>query len=331
MATTRPTNPDLRGGGRAFAAALAISGLLVAAPSAAQQPAAPVGVIDHDAIFQRGLAVYEAGKLTDAIGIWEQLVQTLGDQRGWKVLYNLGLAYQRVGDPTRAVARFEAFVARAAQQPLSAGLDERMHDAGQRAAALRAAHGEVHVRAPATGVILVRVGTAEPRPAGFTVFLAPGQHEIELSPGSPQSRRVTLHVDAGVVLDVEAEADAPKATPPTAPLPAPREKEEPRRAFPTAWLLVGAGVTVAAAALPTALGLRASAKHDDAERLGVGNTAYASAVDEFGKARTAYYFSYALPAAFAVATAVVVVLKLSARPSGTLETALATGLAGGRF
>jgi hypothetical protein len=82
-----------------------------------------------------------------------------------------------------------------------------------------------------------------------------------------------------------------------------------RSPFPTTWLLVGAGATLASFALPVALALRTQAKQDDAEQLGAGNTAYAGARDDYDSARTLYYASYALPLALATATAIVVAVK----------------------
>ena len=39
-------------------------------------------------------------------------------------------------------------------------------------------------------VILVKVGTAKSRPAGFTVYLAPGVHRVEIDSGTAKARQI---------------------------------------------------------------------------------------------------------------------------------------------
>src|SRR5687768_11362158 len=75
------------------------------------EPARAQGV-DYTAALKQGSELYEKGDKLGAIRIWERLLESLGEERGWKVLYNLGLAYESVGDPTRAVLRLDAFVKR---------------------------------------------------------------------------------------------------------------------------------------------------------------------------------------------------------------------------
>jgi len=58
-------------------------------------------------------------------------------------------------------------------------------------------------------------------------------------------------------------------------------------------------------ALPLGLLAVAGGKRDDAEALGAGHTGYADARSSYETARTAYYVSYALPAALGLTTAVV--------------------------
>lgn len=48
-----------------------------------------------------------------AVEIWRGLFQTLGTECGWKLLFNLGRGYEKLGDPTRAIESYRAFVAAA--------------------------------------------------------------------------------------------------------------------------------------------------------------------------------------------------------------------------
>jgi hypothetical protein len=277
----------------------------------------------------------------DAIGIWEKVRASMGEQRGWKVLYNLGLAYEKVGDATHAVERLEGFVQRLAEQPgtMGAELDERRQDALQRVHALQESNGALRVLAPTGERALVRVDAQPPRAAGFTAYLAPGEHDIEIDPGTPRARRVTVTLRAGASQDFPVER-APPSAPHTpgdasastlgAGVGVARAGEAARapepRAFPTAWAIAGGVVTIAAGAAPFAFGLHAAAKRDDAARLGVGSTQYPSAVNDFTSARTVYYVSYAIPATTLALSTVFVLIKWSA--SGGERTALTPCLGG---
>jgi tetratricopeptide (TPR) repeat protein len=283
---------------------------------------------DQDAAFQRGLELYAHGSYMDAIGAWEKLLASMGEQRGWKVLYNLGLAYEKVGDATHAIERLDAFVRRLAEQPgaLGADLDERRQDALQRIRALKESNGALHVIAPPGDRVLVRIDAQPPRPADFTAYLAPGDHELETHLGTPNARKIRVKLEAGQSQDFRvpaptpAPAPAPAPSPAAAPVPAPAHHP-----FPLGWALAGTAATLAAGAAPLVLGLRAASKRDDAAHLGAGNTQYESAMNDFGSARTAYYVSYAVPAAVLAVSIVVVLVKWN----GTTEERTATAGCGG--
>lgn len=300
-------------------------------PGGAGPPAAPDAAnADADAAFHRGLERYAAGDFVGAIEIWDRLLATIGDERGWRALYNLGLAYEQLGDPTHAIERYDAFVRQAAAHGGNDAVEQRRRDAEDRLRSLRSAYGAVTVRAPATGeVVMVRVGTGDPRPAGFTVYLAPGPHDIEVGAGTVRARHVTVKAVAGGSAEIDASLAAPPAVaPPPSLFPSLRVPESPQPVpFPTTWLLVGAGATLASFALPLALGLHAQAERDQATRLGAGNTGYVSASSDYMSARTAYYVSYALPASLAAATAVIVILEMGS--SERRVRVNASGVAGG--
>jgi hypothetical protein len=196
-------------------------------------------------------------------------------------------------------------------------LRERVQDARDRVRALEASYGALAVRAPASGATaMTRVGSGDPRPAGFTLWLSPGEHDVEVGTGTARAHRVKVTVTAGRTVEVTTDGVAP------APVPAPSASPAPAGAstapppahdgggFPTAWVLVGAGLTVASAALPIALGVRAGSLSQDAKQMGQGNTGYTTAVSDFHNARTLYYASYVVPGLLAAATATIVVVGL---------------------
>jgi hypothetical protein len=83
--------------------------------------------------------------------------------------------------------------------------------------------------------------------------------------------------------------------------------EEPP-SFPTAWVLVGAGLTAASFVLPGIMFARASDARDDADAFGPGHTGYGAARETFDDRRSAYELSYLLPAGLGAITATIAVV-----------------------
>jgi tetratricopeptide (TPR) repeat protein len=293
---------DRRG---AFALAIALS--FVAAQARASEPKSP----GNEVAFDAGLALYRQGDYAGAIRAWEALLTSLGEADGYKLLYNLGLAYQAVGDVTKAVEAYLAFEARIAALPdASQPALARAADARTRRQHLTETNGAVHVQAPRRGgLVLTRVGTSEPRAAGYVVWLPPGPHEIQIFVGTAHPRTVTVNAEPGKTQEVDT-TPPEIVSPPPVGVPFPT-LSEPARASPWPW--IGAGATLASGALPLTLFFVASSKSDSAAALGEGNTEYAAARSSYDTWRVAYYVSYALPAALAVATVISFVLQ---RPGG---------------
>lgn len=293
---------------RALAIAAALAGLvLVAAGAAHAQPAdPPSGTTEHESALKSGLEHYAQGNFVTAIATWESLLATIGEQRGYKVLYNLGLAYQQIGDVTHAIERYRAFMKQVAERPYAdANLTARAEDAGKRVADLQSTHGSVFVKPPARGAaVLTRVGTADARAAGYVVWLAPGTHSVEVFVGTSRAKMVRVEVVRGEQVEVDTtppDEPPPPVTPPRDPVPERATATSAR----TTWLLVGGGVTLASLALPLSLFGVASGKRDDAEALGEGHTGYADAKSSYDSAKTVYAVSYALPVALGLTTAIV--------------------------
>jgi tetratricopeptide (TPR) repeat protein len=322
---------DAFGVPRAARVALAIAfTLTVSTPSRADSggaPPAPSPTADAAAAFRNGLTLYQQQNYVGAISTWEGLVGTLGEERGWKILYNLGLAYQAVNDVTRAIDRYETFAGRvdAMPRPLDPELEARYEDARSRARSLEQTYGRVVVRPPAHGPpVMTRVGHGDPRPSGYSLYLAPGPQSIELGAGTARARVVTVDVVAGRSVEIDTtdpDDGGPEASQPVTPT-TPVRVEPPRE--PTsraAWIGGGAALTALSFAAPLALYAVGNHDHDSAIALGPGNTAYASAVDRYDTVRTAYFASYALPAALAVATVIVVLTRHDRTSAAATATA----------
>ncbi len=298
---------------------------------------------DADAVFQRGGAAYKSGDWVNAIATWERLLESLGTERGWRVLYNLGLAYQASGDITHAIERLDGFITRATPEEIAklsekkrAETHDAKSDAEARVRQLKSTHGAIRVVSPSSGeAILTRVDTRDPRPAGYTVWVTPGTHEIDIAPGSLHPRHTTVNVEAGATTDVDA---SPPPAPPIAapspvasPVPSPSPKPAETSSFPTGWIVAGTIATAVSVVLPVSLGIATGNKHDATLMLGPGNTNYPSAVNDYSALRTGYYVSLAVPAVLAAATLTVVTIGLLAKPRATV-TVGGTGLwLSGRF
>lgn len=291
--------------------AVAFVCLLLAVSAGAQQPAEPPAAVDYQAMLRSGGAQFENGDYVGAIGTWERLLQSIGEARGWKVLYNLGLAYEAVGDATYAMDRYGAFVrnVEASTEPAREGIAERKADAIERMNRIRASHGQVRVRPAPGAIVLVRVDGGPERAAGFTAWLLPGEHRVDLGCGTDALHHITILVEAGRTSEVVT-SEPPVRAPPLAPLAPSTAAQRPtasvavasRKPFPTSWVLAGTGAAAVSIVLPVALGVRAKHKRDDAIALGPGNTRYSAAYDDYESARRAYKISYVLPATFAAVT-----------------------------
>ncbi len=300
-------------------------------------PAPEPPAFDAEGAFRQGLERHRQGDALGAAEIWSRVVSTLGEERAYKVLYNLVVAHQQLGEITQAVQRFEAFlrILGAQPEPVRAGASTQREDAEARLGAIRAAYGRLELRAPEGGeLVLVRVGGGPPEPAGLVRWLAPGDHEIELYCGTSRAEKKRVHLAGGETILLTTSTAAPRVpevapppvlaptAPPARPLPlttAPPAAAP--RAFPLPWLLGGLGVTAASFALPLSLRSHALALRGEAGGISRSDVAYPGAVEDYESARRGYYLSYALPASLAV-VAVVVVVVTATRESTSRPRAL---------
>ncbi len=89
--------------------AMPASGALAATP-------APTAATDQNALakyrerFKLGMERYKAGAVAEAVEYWEPIYGDLGPTDGYRLAYNLGIAYAELGDTVRAAERLRSFL-----------------------------------------------------------------------------------------------------------------------------------------------------------------------------------------------------------------------------
>jgi hypothetical protein len=220
--------------------------------------------------FKQGMDRYKAGAPAEAIGYWEPIYRELGEQRGYRLAYNLGVAYTELGDATRAAEKLQSFLSevearKTRGETLAPIVTKEESDAHSRIDALTAAKGRIHVAA-GSPPRAAQVDAGEPRLAGFVAWVSPGDHVVVFAPASAEQETRAVTVHAGELIDVAPTppppAPAPPATPPpevsqeaspsAASAPSPTVRYEPTHPFPPALVITGgaASAALAIAAIP---------------------------------------------------------------------------------
>jgi hypothetical protein len=205
------------------AVALAPARALAAPPPAqAAPPAAPDDPLsEYRERFKLGMDRYRAGALAEAIGYWEPVYRELGEQRGYRLAYDLGVAYAELGDATHAAERLGSFLAevdarRARGESIAPIVQKEEEDARARAAALTATKGRIRIDA-GSPPRAAAVDANEPRLAGFVAYVAPGEHTVTFAPGTPDAESKTVQVQPGQIVEVAPSPPAPAPASPAAP------------------------------------------------------------------------------------------------------------------
>ena len=256
--------------------------------------------------FKAGMERYRAGAIAEALAYWEPIYRELGPTKGYRLSYNLGIAYMEFGDATRSAERFESFVVevearRGRGEPLEPIVETEATEAHRRLTVLASTKGRIKVNVSPQPVA-VKVDDADARIAGFVAYVAPGRHSITFRAGTKDAKAQTVDVKIGelVVITPPAPPDEPKrgdSVPDGMKIVRVRE-----RPFSPVVLFVGGGLSLATIALPIVTYTRAAnlrrtynASLDPGERNNIEN--------DYGSAKTLGYVSLAIPITLGVATA----------------------------
>lgn len=206
---------------------LGVVGVMLVSVTSRAAPPAPSTSIPEDELsgfrerFNLGMDRYDAGAVSEAVGYWEPIYRQLGPKAGYRLAYNLGVAYGHLGDPTRAAERLQAFLdevdgRRGQGQALGAVVAKEEADAHQRMADLTASKGRIRIPA-AEPPVSVQVDASEPRVAGFVAWVEPGEHTVTFELGGSKSETRVVKPMAGEL--VEVRPSVPSAAPPPVPPP----------------------------------------------------------------------------------------------------------------
>lgn len=300
---------------RAFAVALCLVAALGGGPARADDDPDTIARRER---FARGLAEYEAGNLQRAIDIWRPIYAELGPQKGYRLSYNLGVAFQELGDATRAAERFESFLREVearrerSTQQADGGTDEPAldprvvkdeADARTRFAGLVATLGRIRVKAGAQPVE-VELDGGEPRVAGFTAYVTPGAHRVTFGTPPSVSEPVVVEVGASELTEIAPPAPpaASSSAPQLPPAPTTHVIHEVQRPYSAALVYVAGGLTVAASivtvvAYTDALSLKS--QHDAA---GASSATVASTLADYNSTRPLAYAALGTSIALGVTT-----------------------------
>jgi hypothetical protein len=266
----------------AFAGSL---GLAASNARAAPASASDDGLAEYRERFKQGMDLYEHGAAAEAIATWEPVYRDLGEQRGYRLAYDLGLAYSALDDTFHSADRLQAFLnevdsRRVRGEAVEPAVTKEESDARARLARLSPSLGRVQV-APGNGPSVARVDSGEPHAAGAVAWVRPGQHTVTFDPQTPDQRTISIDVAAGAFVQLvpppPARPEPPPATsaapvapaaPPqgagSMPAPAPAEPPAPQRApFPPALIAISGGATLAIAVAAIALEVHAETLRDD--------------------------------------------------------------------
>ena len=274
--------------------------------------------------FKLGMDRYKAGALREAIGYWEPVYRELGPREGYRLAYDLGVAYAELGDATHAAQRLQSFLdelaaRRARTESLAAIISKEEADARSRLAGLVATKGRIRVE-PGTPPRAAQVDTNEPRVDEYVAWVSPGDHAVTFAPGTREMETKTVRVNAGEIVEVAPSAPpaAPETKTPAAipvatsaslaasgssPHPPPHVAYETVHPFAPAVIYVSGGLAIVAAVAAIPLETHASALHDRFVSENGSGSIPSSDRSTFSSARTEAYVAVGSAIGLSVLTA----------------------------
>ncbi|MBX3219422.1 MAG: hypothetical protein KF795_02815 [Labilithrix sp.] len=307
----------------ALACALALTPALARAASPTEDDALLEAQRER---FRAGLEKYRAGAFAEAILVWENVYRDLGPEKGYRLAFNLGRAYEQFGDSTRAAESYETYVRetarrREAGETLEPVVEKQEVEANERLAELAATQGRIRIAGERAAVVKIDGGAERLAPrTGFVAYVTPDRaHVVTFDPGTKDEQSIEVRVALGEL--VELAPPPPRAAPPRpliAPPPPARFVVREERPFGKAALYVAAGATAVSVLVPVILyasagdvrsdfdGARAEGRASAASGDDAGYTAALARADrlesDYGSARSTAYASLAIPAALGAVT-----------------------------
>jgi tetratricopeptide (TPR) repeat protein len=275
--------------------------------------------------YQEGAQAFSKGHFADAVDLFLDANRAAPNPA---FAYNIGLAYDQLGDTRNALRWFRAYLREVPNAPDRPQIEPRIEEAEKRLTA-RGVQQVTVLSDPGGATVVIddqRLGVTP-----WTGELAPGSHTVTLELPGYETQKQTFELTAEHALDVsltllEAEkAEAPAAAAPVADKPvAAHEPSFLSAVKPLTWASLG--VTVVG--LGTAIGFNAArgAEVDDAEH----STQIAAQrhLDSANSDKTAARVFVGVGAAFAVASGALLYFDLSGR-HGHEGTSVAGGCVGG--
>ena len=234
--------------------ALLVGALLVCVASTANAqtsegpPAADAPGDALDALrgrFREGMEKYRARAFGDAIVIWESIYRELGPEKGYRVAFDLGRAYDEVGELIKGAEHYQTYLERVAArrqagESLEANVETQETIAKDRLERIIHIYGGIRIH-PAKRPVFARVDNNPPRVAGFTAYVEPGPHTVTFGAGAGQEV-LDIVVKRGELLEV-----TPKEEP---PVPEVRYETHVEHPFSPWVLYFGAGIAAVSIIVP---------------------------------------------------------------------------------
>lgn len=282
--------------------------LLAAAPAVAGD-----AMDEYRAKFAEGMAHFQERRFAQAIDHWEPIAEALGDEKAFRLLYNLGVASLELGRTTRGADYLERFLRELSKKAEGeVGADVRAYEADAKARLGRAKETHARLRVLARGEAMRIAVSGEDRTAdrGRDLYLVPGKHVVVLRSGSPHEE--TREVDLGAGALVELEPRALPAPPVSTRLVVVSSVVSVSAPPPTvlrpkvpAWTFgVTGGLAALSFALPIALRAKAESTRRSYEERETTVPERRALADRYERERRLYDASWAVPATLLVASGV---------------------------
>lgn len=262
---------------RIHVAILLLAGVVFAPPSVAQTPGETDAATEMARQrFAEGVKLFDQG---DFAGAQAAFLQAWALRKHPAVLLNLAQSELRSGDHVSAARHFAQYLRDYSDTPAKerASAEQGLKEA-------RAHTGQIEIVAAPGAEVLVDGESVGRLPLPGLLDVKPGSHTVEVRAAGTPPVSQEIAVDAGKILTVQFEGNAPNAEP--APAPPPPSESVPgsdtgRISFPAwvasdpvAWATLG--VTGLGLGAGTAFAIMASSKKNDSDEVAAQITAVAS-------------------------------------------------------